>query len=351
MRLVSLMVVLPLAVLPAQAPGVSTARVLADIGGATDDPASEMLRVGGVIRRPDGRFLVGNGDPIEVRVYDAKGQVLRRFGHEGAGPGEFGSAPRVFPWPGDSVLTYSSSGARWMLFTLDGHLVREWGALAPQRPSTAVVLRGSALMSRGIVGAMGCPVGVLDRLAPREAVRFSQAMTDESGRLWIRPAGGDQPWAVHAPNGRQIAAIRLPPGFVPMQFTGEQVVGVRRDDDGFPHAMAIATGLPTMPRSEAAPCADAVLPVAPVRAAMLKTGLRNAMTFAEAFHTDHGRYPARAGDYPSGVKPDDTEFLVLDGGRDTFILSVVDRPTGWRCIVSVGAGATGELPDGYLVCG
>lgn len=350
MRLISLLLLLP-GLLPAQALPLRTARVVAEFGGPVDDPAAEMLRVDGVVRTADGRFVVANGKPLEVRLYRADGTMVRRLGREGGGPGEIRYRARVFPWPGDSVLTHSSGTDRFMLFTLDGRLVREWPADAEHRVPTGMALRGSAIVSGAITGSRGCPGVLLDRLAPRNATVFSEAMTDGAGRLWFRAGGGDRPWTVYGTDRRPIARLRLPPGFRAAQFTDTQVVGFRQDDDGFYYVDAVEPGLPAAPRSSEPGCIEAHNPVTNVRAAMIKTGMRNAMTFAEAYYADHQAYPGEAGDYPAGVKPDDTEFIVLKGGGDAFIVSIVDVPTGWRCIVSVGSGAAGPLPDGYLLCG
>ncbi len=344
----ALLLVVPLA---AQQPPLHVARIIAEFGGPVDHPAAELLGVTGVVRTADGRFVVANGKPLEVRLYTADGALVRRLGREGGGPGEFRYRARVFPWPGDSVLTHSSGTDRWMLFTLDGGLVREWPADDAHRVVTGIGLQGSAVMPREIVGSSGCPATALERLAPRTATSFSEAMTDQAGRLWIRPVGRAGPWAVHTPDGRPLARVALPAGFQPMQFSGDQLVGLRRDDDGFYYITAVLTGLPVAAASQDPPCSAVPLPIERVRAAMIKTGMRNAMTFGEAYHADHNRYPAASGDYPSSVKPIGTEFVVLAGGRDGYIISIVDRTSGWRCVVAVGSTETGPLPDGTLVCG
>ncbi len=351
MRLAALLLLLPCAAASAQQPPLRTAKVIAEFGGPVDDPAAELLRVTGVVRLDDGRFVVANGKPLEVRLYTADGTLVRRLGREGGGPGEFRYKARVFPWPGDSVLTHSSGTDRWMLFTLGGRLVREWPADDAHRVLTGIGLQGGAVMPREIVGSRGCPTTVLERLAPRNATTFSEAMTDQAGRLWIRPVGRAAPWTVHAPDGRLLARVALPAGFQPMQFGGDQLIGLHLDDDGFSYVTAVLTGLPAAPASQDPPCSAVPLPIDRVRAAMIKTGMRNAMTFGESYYSDHKRYPGASGDYPSFVKPDGTEFVVLAGGADGYIISIVDRDTGWRCVVSVGSMLTSPLPEGTLVCG
>src|SRR5690606_1617267 len=119
-------------------------RTISEFGGAQDDPAAEMLQVSSVVRTDDGRYVVANGKPLEVRVYDASGQMQRRLGRAGEGPGELRYQAMVRHWPGDSVLAFSSGTNRWMLFSLDGKLVREWRLGASDPHPGQVQLLGGA---------------------------------------------------------------------------------------------------------------------------------------------------------------------------------------------------------------
>lgn len=57
--------------------------------GAGDREGLALSDVAGASRLPDGRVVVANGEPPELRFYGPDGELLRRAGGEGEGPGEF----------------------------------------------------------------------------------------------------------------------------------------------------------------------------------------------------------------------------------------------------------------------
>lgn len=334
------------AALFAQTPRNIVATVLTDFGGAQDDPATELLQVTGVVRTDDGRFVVVNGKPLEVRVYDARGRLQRRLGRAGNGPGEFRYSAFARHWPGDSVLTFSSSTRRWMLFGLDGALIREWplgeGDVSPQ----GVRLIGSAFALHALGAGVDCRAPVIRRLAPANGT-LQQVAVDPAGRIWLRTAATNA-WRVHDGTGRLLGAVTVP-GFVPTQFTGDMVVGYRPDDDDFPHVVVVR---PTLAAASPArlDCASAV--ANSPRAAELRTSMRNAMTAAEAFYADKGRYPREYKEVTSMLQlPEGIEgrFEPTDS-PNSFAFSAWEVATGFRCVVSVGYAIRG-YPDGSIGCG
>jgi hypothetical protein len=335
----------------AQSPRLLVAKAELDVGGPEDNPDLEILRVLDAIRTRDGGLLVVNGRPLAIHLFGRDGTWLRSIGHAGGGPGEFEYGAVLRPWTGDSVLVFSRGTRRWLLFSLGGKLVREWPASDNMPvPRTAQVLRGNAIVREGMVGAGGCPSSVLRRLAQGTEGPIQEALVDPAGRLFIRPLT-DEDWTVHGVDGRVIASVRFPAGFQALSFDRDVVVGSVEDDDGFPHVVAMGTGLPAAPTVSGADCAAEPLPVPPVRAAQLKTAMRNAMTLAEAYYADHRSYPTRTSDFPRSMIPDRAEFEVLATGERGYVFVVRDRDTGYRCLVSVGAGGIGRLPDGVLLCG
>lgn len=336
--------------LAAQQPRDITPTPSTDFGGAMldSDPAAELLEVRDVMRLDDGRFVVVNGKPSEVRLYDQRGRLVRRISRSGSGPGEYRGQVRILPWPGDTIRLWASGTRRWMLFTPAGRLVREWPTSdqAPP-PPTNLFLRGSAVVFAGIIGSSGCPAGALTRLAPREAVKLTDAVADPAGRYWLRPFRG-RTWSVYDRGGELLARIGGPADFRITQFDGTEVIGVRIDDDGFSHVVVFESGLPPG-QVAVADCDHQSQPLPAARSAAMRTTLRNAMTVAEAYYARHDSYPRDADAFPREMTPDGMEFTVQTGGATSYSFTVTDRATGWRCLVTVGS----ENPalDGVLLCG
>jgi hypothetical protein len=319
--------------------------VVTDFGGAQDDPAAELLRVTGAVRTDDGRFVVVNGKPLEVRVYDARGRLQRRLGRAGNGPGEFQYTALVRHWPGDSVLTYSTATRRWMLFGLDGTLVREWPLGESEPPPNGVVLLGGAFALASFGGAVHCRAEEIRRLAP-VAGPLHQALVDPAGRLWLSASDADL-WRVHDASGRLLGTMMLP-RFTATQFHGDLLVGHTLDADDFPHVVALRPALPAVTRTQPA-CPPATMRSA--RSGEVRATIRNAMTAAEAYYSDYARYPRDLKEV--------SRWLALPpgiGGRfeaalpNSFAFSAWEEATGFRCLVTVG-GPIRSYPEGAIGCG
>lgn len=334
--------------LAAQQPPPRAVAVVAEFGGAGEDPQDELLRVRSVLRLADGRLVVANGKPLEVRSFGSDGSRIATLGRQGGGPGEYQYGARVRQWQGDSVVLLSLGTRQWILYGLDGTLVRQWDATGDEYGAVeGWGLIGSAVVRRGIIGSAGCSEELLRRLAPGGEGPLLDAMTDDLGRVWLRPHGAPR-WTVHGANGSVLARLDLPPRFRAMQFDDGLLIGVREDEDGFDHVTVMRHGLPSVGRVASPACASTPSGVDPARAAEIKTGMRNAMTSAEAFYSRQRRYPATADDYPDGLKPPNADFRVLAGDERSYTVSIRDRATGYRCIVNVGSGS--EL-EGVLLCG
>jgi hypothetical protein len=90
--------------------------------GSTEDPDVGFSRIGEVDVDADGVLFVFENADLEIRAYDPRGRLLRRFGRRGAGPGEFQGAARL-GIVGDTVWTIQSLPRRLTLFTRDGQLL------------------------------------------------------------------------------------------------------------------------------------------------------------------------------------------------------------------------------------
>jgi len=89
--------------------------------GDFDDPDIGFSQIAGVDVDRDGNLFVGEGTVPEIRVYGPEGQLLRRIGRRGSGPGEFESPPR-FGIFGDTLWAVDSRTNRITLFDREGTL-------------------------------------------------------------------------------------------------------------------------------------------------------------------------------------------------------------------------------------
>lgn len=71
--------------------------------GDKDEEPYQLTRVRGAFYLSDGRIVVGEAAANELRVYDANGKYLKKFGRVGDGPGEFRDFSRVFRLAADTI--------------------------------------------------------------------------------------------------------------------------------------------------------------------------------------------------------------------------------------------------------
>ena len=314
-------------------------RVVTEFGGPNDDPAQEMISVLGVVRTDDGRFVVAAARPFELRVYDRVGRLERRLGREGGGPGEFRGPPLVRHWPGDSVLTYSPGRRIWMLYRLDGTLVREWPFDSSGPRTDDATLYGGAFVRSLFSAAANCRAAVL-RQVVRADGPVHEGIVDNAGRTWVRRADGDT-WRAYDASAVLLGAAAFPTDFVATQVHGSTFVGYRLDADGFPHITVLEPGLPavTTPVGTCPP---------PVPRTDMAAEVRSWMTGAEAYFSDFGRYPRDIGELPQKL-PSGLDARIESLGPNNYSLTVWEVATGYRCVVSMGA--IRGFPSGVVACG
>jgi hypothetical protein len=116
------------------APVWRTAPTPSVVIGAGRSTEHELNNVRAAVLLPDGRILVANGGPVELRLYDPDGTFTGRIGREGAGPGEFRRIASVQRLAGDTILIFDPGLRRATVLSLDGtHL--QSVVLAPQQSS------------------------------------------------------------------------------------------------------------------------------------------------------------------------------------------------------------------------
>ena len=74
-----------------------------------------------------GRLYVADQSPTVVKVFGPDGRFIRTIGHEGAGPGEFGTA--IVAVHGDRLVVHDpTSTARTSVFDTSGTFIRSWAS-------------------------------------------------------------------------------------------------------------------------------------------------------------------------------------------------------------------------------
>jgi len=145
--------------------------------GVLDGEASYQLhRISGVAARPGGGILVMNGDPPELRFYDADGVSLHQAGRSGDGPGEF-RFPLLVPALGDDSLRIFDRAGRLSVFDPEGGFIRSH----PVRLGYPVgVLGGGRLLTDENTASVGMdtPEGTTQSDVRYELVDLSSGIRD-----------------------------------------------------------------------------------------------------------------------------------------------------------------------------
>jgi len=81
-------------------------------------------RVLGPVRLSDGRLALANAGSNEVRIYDAKGALLKSSGRSGSGPGEYQNLVGIWAGPGDSVMVSDVLVRRLSVLDREGTFAR-----------------------------------------------------------------------------------------------------------------------------------------------------------------------------------------------------------------------------------
>jgi hypothetical protein len=93
------------------------------IGGMVSD---ELLhRVVGAVRTPDSMIAVLNGNPVQVLLVDRSGVVVRTFGRDGGGPGEFRRPVHISTDDAGIITVWDADFGPGYGFDSSGRLVKE----------------------------------------------------------------------------------------------------------------------------------------------------------------------------------------------------------------------------------
>jgi hypothetical protein len=102
--------------------------------GDRDDPDVGFSRISSAAVDRTGQLYVFESVELRIRVYDANGRELRRFGGRGAGPGEF-RGPTTIGVVGDTIWAVDPAGNRRLtLFSREGRVLHTAPAAVPSVP-------------------------------------------------------------------------------------------------------------------------------------------------------------------------------------------------------------------------
>jgi hypothetical protein len=146
--------------------------------GSTEDPDYGFSRIGQVQVGPDGNIWVAETQDREIRVYTPEGELMRRVGRRGEGPGEFSHTLSRFGFVGDTVWVWEDLPRRLGLFTREGR----------------------------VLGTVRVDLVEADLFGPSERARLGPGFVDPEGFL-IGVRGGEV--AAQGPPQRDTASIPL----------------------------------------------------------------------------------------------------------------------------------------------
>jgi hypothetical protein len=315
---------------------------------------SELLKVSSAHRLSDGRIVVTNGDPREVRVFGQSGKLQSRFGRAGKGPGEFGYAIALLPAGGDSILVWDFGNRRKLLYQPDGKLIKETSDPAGVSAAAQVSIFQRTRVRLGSRGDNACIRLAIAAMPPIGGPTLREAFADEAGRIWSR-AGEGATWALYTVAGRSLGTVTLPARIELFQAGKDFILGRTTDDDGFDHVLLLRATLPSAPNGNPActmPPLDTTM-AAKIAGAATKTDMRNAMTAAEMYFAQHATYPAtfdalKETRYQMSKAAYDGDFVVLHANANGYAFAIFHRKSSYMCLVEVGGGG---WMDGVLMCG
>jgi hypothetical protein len=134
--------------------------------GSLDDPDQSLNTVGQVMLGPEGELFISQPRDAEVRVYDVEGNLVRKIGRRGEGPGEFAQIGYT-GLSGDTL--YVTEAGRISFFSLGGDFLGSRAlttetvrgaqmSYAPFAPQMFILLSdGTALVKPGFFSSASPP--------------------------------------------------------------------------------------------------------------------------------------------------------------------------------------------------
>jgi hypothetical protein len=169
----------------------------------TTDTTSPLIEPGSASLDALGRIVVVDQSPLGIKILNRDGQLVRRFGREGSGPGELRS-PTIAAF--DSLIVVDDPGlARLEVFDSTGNLLREY-------PAPCCYFGGTIMNDSGLVFA---PTGSADSTMAGAFVRIN-AWSGATDTIELDRLGTEKIWFLKTPSG----GIRIG-----IPYTGHEVAG------------------------------------------------------------------------------------------------------------------------------
>ncbi len=342
------LIIASLVVAPAASAQTLPARPVVTIGGAMANTNDEPVKITGARRLPDGRIVVALGDPIELRVYDAAGRLVRRIGRKGGGPGEFRGAISIPYADNDSIVTFADNYHRATVFHPDGTLIHGYDETAASWPPP-LLHRAFLRAPGGVVN--GCARAVMMALPLATPANLYEVIPDRSGHFWAH-ALGDRQWRVYALAGSLLGIVTLPPDAAVLDLGANYMLTESRDDDGFEQVIEYRVNVPT--GSMSPPCAARrdsfpLTSTDVARINQLKQVLRDAMKANELVYSNVAHYP-RTDDSLQLKLPAAIRVRVIEASRQGYADAALDTRSTLFCVIRVGTGSF-AWPDMVTSCG
>jgi hypothetical protein len=323
--------------------------------GLVDGPADqELAGVSGARRLRDGRVVIANGKPLELRIYDAHGTLLRRIGRTGDGPGEFRGRLDLLPVGGDSLLVYDQGSQRVSLFGLDGKLWHEWPASDEGSPRGQLVLFRRSFAGGIPANLTGCLRQLLAALPVPPPPALRDIVSSGGGHFLVR-VGGAASWTAYTAGGTIEGALRTPARFEVYEATRDVLVGKALLEDDVEQVQVLkvnalaAAGRPDV-------CVGRVdsFPPAPKseRLDQFKRAMTAAQTAGEMAYSYYARYVSTADSLPAlhDKLPADAVFRIVRATKQGWVGVLFDKRSTLVCVTGLGAETLGGWADGHTRC-
>jgi hypothetical protein len=323
--------------------------------GLVDGPVDqELAGVSGARRLRDGRVVIANGKPLELRMYDAHGTLLRRIGRTGDGPGEFRGRLDLLPAGGDSLLVYDQGSQRLSLFGLDGKLWHEWPASDEGSPRGQLILFRRSFAGGVPANLTGCLRQVLTSVPTPAPPAIRQVVSMGDGHFLLRVDDGAL-WTAYTARGAVEGVLRMPSRFEVYGATRDVIVGKALLEDDVEQVQVLrVTAPPAAPQPEA--CVGRVDSFPPAakseRVDQFKRTMIAAQTAGELAYSNYARYVSTVDSLPGfrDKLPPDAVFRILRTTSRGWAGALFDRRSTLMCVMGLAGEALGGWSDGRIKC-
>lgn len=322
--------------------------------GLADGPADqELAGVSGARRLADGRVVVANGKPLELRIYDAHGAFLRRIGRMGDGPGEFRGRLDLLPAGGDSLLVYDQGNQRLSLFGTDGKLAHEWPATLEGSPRGQLVLFRRSFAGGVPANLTGCLRQLLTVLPAPPAPALREVVSIGDGHFLVRTDAASS-WTAYTAKGIVEGALHTPPRFEVYQATRDRIVGKALLQDDVEQVQVLDVSAPGVkgPPDACIGRADSFPAASSDRVAQFTRALTAAMAAGEMAYSNYARYVSSLDSLPQlrDKLPSDAIFRILRATKRGWAAALFDKGSTLVCVMALADATLAGWSDGRIKC-